>query len=72
MPDAEGDTEKYEIRIMPSAHQSWLTWQGKWGDKKKIGSDGPRGPAFKLHFWAPPAFNDWSGGRFFSCPSASE
>ena len=71
VPDAEGDTEEYEIRIMPSVHQSWLTWQGKWGDKS--GNDGPRGPAFKLHFWAPPVFNDhWSGGRFFSCPSASE
>ena len=70
VPDAEGDTEEYEIRIMPSVHQSWLTWQGKWGDKS--GNDGPRGPAFKLHFWAPPAFNGWSGGRVFSCPSASE
>ena len=64
VPDAEGDTEEYEIRIMPSAHQSWLTWQGKWGDKK-IGSDGPQGPAFKLHFWAPPMFNGhWSVDEF--------
>ena len=71
VPDAEGDIEEYEIRILPSARQSWLTWQGKWGDKS--GSDGPLGPAFKSHFWRPPALNDgWSGGRVFSCPSASE
>ena len=72
VPDAEGETEEYEIRILPSARESWLTWQGKWGDKS--GNDGPQGPAFKSHFWNPPVLNHgWSGGRFFSCrPSASE
>ena len=74
-PDAEGELEQYEIRILPSGDQSWLAWDGKWGDKK-TGSDGPSGPAFKSHFRNPPALNKgWSGSSglpVFHCPSASE
>ena len=74
-PGAEGELEQYEIRILPSGDQSWLAWDGKWGDKK-TGSDGPSGPAFKSHFRNPPALNKgWSGSSglpVFHCPSASE
>ena len=64
VPDVEGELG-YEIRILPTdLNQSWLAWDGRWGDVKS-GSDGPQGPAFKSHFWAPPVFNGhWSVDEF--------
>ena len=64
VPDVEGELG-YEIRMLPTdLNQSWLAWDGRWGDVKS-GSDGPQGPAFKSHFWAPPVFNGhWSVDEF--------
>ena len=63
VPDVEGELG-YEIRMLPTdLNQSWLAWDGRWGDTS--GKDGPLGPAFKLHFWAPPMFNGhWSVDEF--------
>ena len=54
VPDVEGELG-YEIRILPEAlGQSWLAWDGKWGEVRPRGKDGPAGPAFKEHFWLIP------------------
>ena len=61
--DVEGELG-YEIRMLPTdPNQSWLAWTGRWGDTES-GSGGPRGPAFKPHFWLPPMRNGWSQAEF--------
>ena len=61
--DVEGELG-YEIRMLPTdPNQSWLAWTGRWGDAES-GSGGPRGPAFKPHFWLPPVRNGWSQAEF--------
>ena len=59
VPDVEGEVG-YELRMLPTdPNQSWLAWTGQWGDDR-----GPRGPAFKAHFWLPPVRNGWSQAEF--------
>ncbi len=61
VPDVEGELG-YELRMLPTdPNQSWLAWTGRWGDAE---SGGPRGPAFKSHFWLPPVRNGWSQAEF--------
>ena len=63
VPDVEGELG-YELRMLPTdPNQSWLAWTGRWGDPES-GSGGPRGPAFKSHFWLPPMRNGWSLAEF--------
>ena len=63
VPDVEGEVG-YELRMLPTdPNQSWLAWTGQWGDPES-GSGGPRGPAFKSHFWLPPVRNGWSQAEF--------
>ena len=63
VPDVEGELG-YELRMLPTdPNQSWLAWTGQWGDPES-GSGGPRGPAFKSHFWLPPVRNGWSQTEF--------
>ena len=63
VPDVEGELG-YELRMLPTdPNQSWLAWTGRWGDPES-GSGGPRGPAFKSHFWLPPVRNGWSLAEF--------
>ncbi len=63
VPDVEGEVG-YELRMLPTdPNQSWLAWTGQWGDPES-GSGGPRGPAFKPHFWLPPVRNGWSQAEF--------
>ena len=61
VPDVENE-QGYTIRMLPTdLNQSWLAWTGQWGDAE---SGGPRGPAFKPHFWLPPMRNGWSLAEF--------
>ena len=61
VPDVEGEVG-YKLRMLPTdPNQSWLAWTGQWGDAE---SGGPRGPAFKSHFWLPPVRNGWSQAEF--------
>ena len=65
VPDVEGELG-YEVRILPAdLGRSWLAWNGRWGDTS--GNGGPLGPAFKLHFWAPPTFNGHWSVDVFTC-----
>ena len=62
VPDVTGELG-YEIRILPTdLKQSWLAWNGRWGDES--GAGGPLGPMFKPHFWIPPVNNGWSQAEF--------
>ena len=62
VPDVTGELG-YEIRMLPTdLKQSWLAWNGRWGDES--GAGGPLGPVFKSHFWIPPVNNGWSQAEF--------
>ena len=67
LPNVAGE-RRYELRMLPTdLNQSWLAWNGRWGDTS--GSGGPKGPAFKPHFRFAPATiagwsEEWSQDRF--------
>ena len=67
LPNVGGELG-YELRMLPTdLNQSWLAWNGRWGDTS--GSGGPKGPAFKPHFRFAPATiagwsEEWSQDRF--------
>ena len=70
LPNVGGELG-YAIRMLPTdLNQSWLAWNGRWGDTS--GNGGPIGPAFKLHFRHSPATvaesKGWSTDEFTCRP----